>query len=193
MSASLTTQYFRQGGFQMKKTLILLFSLLMLLGMACAEPAVTEAVDATPEASIAPTEAPNESVILGFEDSFCLELPAGWKYYAITEDMAAQGVLYCLSDESAQRWLHIQSWNTDCADIDALKNLIDRTAAPQTSGVYTFNGTDFVIYDLVEGDVSCCAALLDGRVLNFVFTPQSDAAFMATATQVIGSFGVLEK
>lgn len=176
----------------MKKVLCTLLALVMLLGMACAETAATDA-PATPEASIAPTEAPDEPVILGFEDSFSLELPAGWKYYAINAEMAAQGVLYCLSDESAQRWLYIQNWDTDCADIDSLQDLIDRTAAPQTSGIYTFNDTDFVIYDLVEGDVSCCAALVDGRVLNFVFTPQSDAAFMATATQIIGSFGVLAK
>lgn len=174
----------------MKKILCLLLALLMMMGMACAEP--TDAVE-TPETSPLATEAPAASVILGFEDGFSLELPAGWMYYTITAEMAAQGVLYCLSDESAQRWLYIQSWNTDCQDIDALQDLIDRSAAPQTSGIYTFNGTDFVIYDLVEGDVSCCAALLDGRVLNFVFTPQSDAAFMATATQIIGSFGVLAK
>lgn len=174
----------------MKKILCMLLALLMLLGMANAEPAATEA-PAAPEASAAPTPAPAAPVVLGFEDGFSLELPAGWMYYTITEEMAAQGVLYCLSDESAQRWLYIQSWNTDCTDIDSLQDLIDRTAMPQTSGIYTFNGTDFVIYDLVEGDVSCCAALVDGRVLNFVFTPQSDAAFMATATQVIGSFGVL--
>ncbi|MBP3410202.1 MAG: hypothetical protein J6M10_04305 [Clostridia bacterium] len=181
----------------MKKILCMLLALMLLLGMACAESAATEAATpeapATPEASAAPIEAPAEPVVLGFEDGFSLELPAGWKYYALNDEMAAQGVLYCLSDASAQRWLYIQSWDTDCADIDSLQDLIDRTAMPQTSGIYTFNGTDFVIYDLVEGDVSCCAALVDGRVLNFVFTPQSDAAFMATATQIIGSFGVLAK
>lgn len=180
----------------MKKFLCMLLALLMLLGMAFAKPTAADAAEtpeavAAPEESAAPIEEPDSPVLLGFEDGFSLELPAGWKYYRITEEMAAQGVLYCLSDETSERWLYIQSWNTDCADIDSLKDLINRTAAPQTSGVYTFNGTDFVIYDLVEGDVSCCAALLDGRVLNFVFTPQSDAAFMATATQIIGSFGVL--
>jgi len=175
----------------MKRFLCLLL-ILMLLGTAFAEPAAQE-TPAASEPSAAPIEEPSLPVRLGFEDGFSLELPAGWKYYTITEEMAAQGVLYCLSDESAQRWLYIQSWNTDCTDIDALQDLIERSAAPQTSGIYTFNGTDFVIYDLLEGDVSCCAALVDGRVLNFVFSPQSDAAFMATATQVIGSFGVLAK
>ena len=180
----------------MKKLICLLLSLLMLMGMAFAEPEATTAVETPevtvqPEESAAPVESPELPVRIGFEDGFSLELPAGWQYYTITREMAAQGVLYCLSDESAQRWLYIQSWNTDCTDIDSLQDLIERSAQPQTSGIYTFNGTDFVIYDLVEGDVSCCAALVDGRVLNFVFSPQSDAAFMATATQVIGSFGIL--
>ena len=189
----------------MKKFLCMLLALLMLMGMALAEPEATAAVETpeasftaeTPEASSQPEEsaAPLQSPVLpiriGFEDGFSLELPAGWQYYTITEEMAAQGVLYCLSDDSARRWLYIQSWYTDCTDIDSLQDLIERSSQPQTSGIYTFNGTDFVIYDLVEGDVSCCAALVDGRILNFVFTPHSDAAFMATATQVIGSFGIL--
>lgn len=176
----------------MKKILCLLLILLMLVSMAYAEPTAAEAVE-IPESAPVTAAAPAASVILGFEDGFSLEFPADWKYYTITDEMAARGVLYCLSDASAQRWLYIQSWDTDCTDIDALQDLIESSAKPQTSGIYTFNGTDFVIYDLVEGDVSCCAALVDGRVLNFVFTPQSDAAFMATATQIIGSFGVLAK
>ena len=105
--------------------------------------------------------------------------------------MAQSGVLYCLSDAAANRWLYIQSWSTDCADIDALCALIRETAQPQTSGVYEFNGTQFVVYDLTEGDVSCCAALLGDRVLNFVFTPQSDSDFMVIAAQIIGTFAVL--
>lgn len=175
----------------MRKLLCLLLCLPMLLSMACAEPADAEASDEMPAAeNVSPASNDASDVRFGFEDGFSLTLPSGWKYYSITDEMAAQGVLYCLSDETAQRWLYIQSWNTDCTDIDSLKHLIDRTAAPQTSGIYTFNGTDFVIYDLVSGDVSCCAALLGERVLNFVFTPQSDATFMATATQIIGSFGI---
>ena len=72
-----------------------------------------------------------------------------------------------------------------------LHTLIDETSQPQTSGVYDFNGTQFVIYDLTDADVSCCAALLNDRVLNFVFTPQSDADFMVSAAQIIGTFTVL--
>ena len=160
----------------MKKMLCLLISLLL----CCCAAAET--------ASPAPSD---ESLTLGFEDGFLLELPAGWKYYSPDDAMTAQGVLYCLSDADGARWLHIQSWDSDCADAEALKGLIDRTTRPQTSGIYTFNDTDFVIYDLEPGDVSCCAVLLNGRVLNFVFTPQSDAEYMGLATRIISSFRVL--
>ena len=147
-----------------------------------------------PEATQAATEEPDaaqDAVTLAFEDGFSLELPADWLHYEVSDEMAQSGVLYCLSDAAANRWLYIQSWITDCADIDALCALIRETAQPQTSGVYEFNGTQFVVYDLTDEDVSCCAALLNDRVLNFVFTPQSDSDFMVIAAQIIGTFAVL--
>ena len=128
---------------------------------------------------------------VGFEDGFSLELPEGWLYHPVTEAMAEQGVVYCLSDAAGIGWLYIQNWSTDCADLDELKAQIDRTTELQTSGVYDFNGTNFVVYDLTEGDVSCCAALVDGRVLNLVFTPQSDADFMAVAAHILNTFEIL--
>lgn len=166
---------------------------------ASAEIGETEAADgeapaptdtAAPTDSIAPAE-PAEPATIAFEDDFSLQLPGDWLHYEVSDEMARQGVLYCLSDAAGAHWLYIQSWITDCADIDALNDLIVRASQPQTSGVYTFNGTEFVVYDLIEGDVSCCAALLNGRVLNFVFTPQSDADFMVTAAQIIGTFTAL--
>lgn len=142
-----------------------------------------------PAASAAPAEtAAPDTVRIGFEDGFALELPEGWQYHPTTQEMKDQGVAYCLSDADGAGWLYVQIWNTDCADINDLKALIDRTADIQTSGIYGFNDTDFVVYDLIESDVSCCASLLGGRVLNLVFTPQSDAGFMAVAAQILNTF-----
>lgn len=149
---------------------------------------------AAPEltASVAPSPTPDAGLVrMGFEDGFALVLPEGWRYYPLDEAMAAQGVVYCLSDAEAQNWLYIQRWDSDCADMNALKALIDRSTEPQTSGVYNFNGQDFVVYDLAEGDLSCCAALWRDSIINFVFTPQSDADFMAVAAQVMDSFSEL--
>ena len=161
-----------------------------------ATPEATDEVPEEAEETSEPTEAPVETkapaaVRMGFEDGFSLELPEGWLYHAVTEEMAEQGVIYCLSDAAGTGWLYIQSWTTDCADMDELKELIDRTAQLQTSGIYDFNGTDFVVYDLVEGDVSCCAALMNGKALNLVFTPQSDADFMAVSAQILNTFEIL--
>ena len=153
----------------MKKILCALMALMMLCGFAAAE----------------------GSVKLGFAEGFSLELPEGWLHYELSEDMAQQGVLYCLSDAEGKCWLYIQSWESDCADADALLELVNSTASPVSSGKYDFNGTEFVVYDLEEGDVSCCATIMDGGILNFVFTPQSDAAFMATAAQVIGTYTLI--
>ena len=155
---------------------------------------ITADVEDAPEATESAQEEPSAEqsyVTLAFEDGFSLELPADWLHYEVSDEMAQSGVLYCLSDAAAERWLYIQSWSTDCADIDAFCALIQETAQPQTSGVYEFNGTQFVVYDLTDEDVSCCAALLNDRVLNFVFTPQSDSDFMVIAARIIGTFTVL--
>ena len=154
----------------MKKLICALLALMMVCGFAMAE----------------------GTVRLGFEEGFMLELPEGWQYYNVNEEMAAQGVLYCLSDAEGGNWLYIQHWDSDCADTDALLELVNSAASPANSGKYSFNGVEFVVYDLEAGDVSCCATLMDGGILNFVFTPQSDAEFMVTAAQVIGSFTMME-
>ena len=155
---------------------------------------ITADAEETPEATEAPEEEPAAEptyLTLAFEDGFSLELPADWLHYEVSDEMAQSGVLYCLSDASGERWLYIQSWITDCTDVNALCALIQETSQPQTSGVYDFNGTQFVVYDLTDADVSCCAALLNGRVLNFVFTPQSDSDFMVIAARIIGTFTAL--
>ncbi|MBQ8506785.1 MAG: hypothetical protein IJ466_05085 [Clostridia bacterium] len=133
------------------------------------------------------------SVRVGFEDGFTLELPDGWLHYSLTPEMSQQGVLYCLSDAEAARFLYIQLWNSECEDLDELNSLIAEIARPDSSGMYSFGGTDFIVYDLPEGDVSCCAALLGNKVYNFVFTPQSDSAFMVTAAQIMSSFEVMQE
>lgn len=125
---------------------------------------------------------------VGFEDGFTLELPDGWLHYATTDEMAEQGVLYCLSDAAAEHFLYIQLWSSECAGIDELAELIADVARPNASGVYSFGGTNFIVYDLPEGDVSCCAALFGTRVYNFVFSPQSDSEYMVTAAQIMSSF-----
>lgn len=154
----------------MKKFLCALLCLTLLCGLALAE----------------------DTLRLGFSEGFSLELPADWLHYDVSEEMAEQGVLYCLSDASAERWLYIQSWESDCENTDALLSLVNSQSAPVSSGKYSFNGSEFVVYDLEEGDVSCCATLLNGNILNFVFTPQSDPDFMVVAAQVIGTFSLME-
>ena len=159
------------------------------VGTAPTESSVPEATEA-PEVTEAPQSA---GVRLAFEDGFSLELPEGWLCHRLSEEMAEKGVLYCLSDAAGAHWLYIHRWSTDCEDMNDLSALIERASHPQTSGVYNFNGTDFLLYDITEGDVSCCAALMDGYILNFVFTPQSDADFMAAAAGIMNSFSLWEE
>lgn len=151
----------------MKRLVCTLMALLLLCTCACAEMRV------------------------GFQDGFSLEIPDGWLQYDLSPEMAQQGVLYCLSDAEARHFLYIQLWNSECEDLDELDALIDAIVNPDTSGVYSFGGTDFIVYDLPEGNVSCCAALVGTNVYNFVFSPQSDGDFMVTAARMMSSFQLM--
>ncbi len=171
-----------------------------LAGFAVAEIEIQPAVIETPSAVSDEAEAVAEpaaedmqeaavgTVTLGFEDGFALDLPADWKHYPLTKEMADMGVLYCLSDAAGERWMYIQSWQSDCADMNQLLEVISAASDPGNSGIREFNGTEFIIYNLADGNVSCCATMAGGRVLNFVFAPQNDMNFMASAVQIIGTF-----
>ena len=183
----------------MKRALCTLMIVLLcqMAGIGEAARAETEAVPQDGGVEIVPaqltTEAPDaqSGVLLGFEDGFALELPAGWKRYVPDAEMRENDISYCLSDAGGTRWLYIQKWESDCPDIEALNRQIAEEAQPRTSGVYNYNGVDFVVYDLDAGDVSCCATLLNGEALNFAFTPQSDRDYMLMAIKIIGSFSII--
>lgn len=189
----------------MKKAVSLLMLLLILTGCAAhGEEAGINDAGAAAAAANAASDAANEAaedaaedaaeeggVRIAFEDGFSLEFPEGWQYYAPDEDMRAEGVHYCLSDAEGENWLYIGSSKSALESIEALHERILSDDEVRFSGVYSFGGVPFVVYDLAEGDVSCCAALLDGTELSFRFTPQSDAAFMALATQIMYSFALV--
>ncbi len=123
-----------------------------------------------------------------FDEGFSMALPDGWKYYAVDADAADQGVLYCMSDVDGKNWMYVQKWDDACADMDALLQLVKESVKAATADIYSFGGTDFVVYEPVDGNISCCATLLNGKILNFVVTPQNDANYMLTATEIITSF-----
>ena len=154
---------------KLTRLICILTCLLMLPGSACAK-----------------------TVRMGFEDGFCLDLPSSWQYYPVDGDMEAQGVTYCLSDAGSCCWLYIQHWGGDCADVEELHALVMETEAPKYAGVYNFNGLDCVVYDLDGEDVSCCCTLIDGKIINFMFTPQSDGAFMQLAAEIISSLRLID-
>lgn len=179
----------------MKKTLCALLALLCMMAgssaTALAEATETEEIEIVPVQLTTEAPAAKSGVLLGFEEGFALELPECWKCYAPDAEMRENDVSYCLSDADGARWLYIQRWASDRADIEALNQQIEQKAQPRTSGVYNYNGVDFVVYDLAEGDVSCCATLLNGDVLNFAFTPQSDREYMLIAIKIMGSFAII--
>lgn len=136
------------------------------------------------------TPDPNEPVLrLTFEKGYSISLPEGWVYYDITDEMAEEGIIYALSNADGTRRIFIQEWITnDIEDLGSLETLIRNTTTPQSSGAHEFNGTSFIVYDLPDSDISCAAALMHGKILNIMFAPQSDSAFMLTAAKIMQSF-----
>lgn len=132
--------------------------------------------------ALAVAEMPYESVRVQFEDGFALSLPANWVCYDLPDGLADAGYRYCLGSSDASQLLYIQLWPTDCADISALRSeleqrseIVIRALSENTSG------TPFLTYNFVGSDCSGCITLLDGVVLNLLFTPQSDADLMLIA------------
>lgn len=154
----------------MKKLLTFLLTLLMLCAPALAE-------------------APYESVRLEFEDGFALSLPADWVSYAVSPELAEAGYLYCLGSADGARLMYIQRWNTDCADLDELRALLeDRDEILLRSDM---DDSAFLMYNFAEQDCSGCATLLNDSILNLIFLPQSDADNMLIAATILESYEAL--
>ena len=99
-----------------KKWICALIALVMLCGMALAEA--------------------DQSVV--FDAGFSMVLPEGWKYYPVDDEAAAQGVLYCMSDADGERWMYVQKWEEQCADMQALLTLVQESVDVAAAGVRPF-------------------------------------------------------
>lgn len=178
----------------MKKFLCIMLALCCICCAALADEIEILPVEIETPAAEAPIEESEtpvgeaEAITVAFEDGFSLELPADWQFYPLNAEMAEMGVIYCLSDAGGERWMYIQSWQSECEDMEALLEIISAASDPGNSGIREFNGCKFIIYNIAAENISCCAAMLGDQVLNFVFTPQNDMDFMAQAVKIIGTF-----
>lgn len=129
-----------------------------------------------------------EPVEVWFEEGFGLSLPADWVSYPVSEADQAAGVRYALGDGSGERFLFIQLTATSLQSAEALNEAVDAEESFSKRGALTFNGTEFTTFIDSDANASCCATLWGGKLLMFMFTPQSDADFMLTAPQIMETF-----
>jgi len=151
----------------------------------------TEAPEATDVPEAEPSEEPaeaGEDFELWFEEGFGLTLPDGWVSYPVSDEDREAGVRYALGDGSGARNLFIQFAETAIGDVDDLSEAVEGTDGLNKTGDLTFGGVDFVAFIDATQNASCCATLLDGELMTFVFTPQTDSDFMLTASRVMESF-----
>ena len=151
----------------------------------------TNAAEAEPEtdSDAAGPGTAEETFRLWFEEGFGLSIPAGWYSYPVSEADRAAGLRYILGD--GQRYLYVQAQPTRLADAGALSALVEENGNLEKTGDLTFGGTPFVAFIDRDRDISGCAALWGREIIAFLFTPQSNSAFMGIATNVMESFAAL--
>lgn len=198
----------------MKRLLAILLAagLLALCGAGLAEAAVEPgAAEAAPEAALPDPDAvqdaeavqaaeadpnadaaPGDAFTLWFEEGFGLSVPEGWVSYPVAEEDAAAGVRYALGDGKGENFLYIQAQPTLLEDVGALSERIEADERLSRTGDLVFGGTPFVAFIDEARGVSGCATLWRGELVIFLFTPQSDSAFMMTATELMETFTTVQ-
>ena len=124
-----------------------------------------------------------DSVTLGFEDGFSLSVPSDWVSFGVTPELAEQGYLYCLGSADAANLMYIQLWHGNYADLDALQADMEQRAEI----VLRSSNEGILMYNFSEGDCSGCMTLLNGNILNLLFTPKSDPENMLVAATIVDS------
>ena len=125
---------------------------------------------------------------LSFEEGFSLSLPEGWVSYPVGEADAVRGLRYALGDGRGERYLYVQSQKSDVADFEALREGIDARGDCSKTDVLNLNGQPFASFVVPSLNASGCATLLNGEQLTFLFTPQSDSAYMLTIAKIMAGF-----
>lgn len=153
----------------MKKLLCCILMLLMLLPAATAEQA--------------------GSVNVTFEDGFTLSLPADWVRFEVAPELQPDGYIYCLGSADGAQLMYVQRWKTQLSTIDELSASLEEREEIELRTVNTSaSGEPFLMYSFIGGDASGGMLLLNGSILNLLFTPQSDHALMLTAATILTSF-----
>lgn len=142
----------------------------------------------TPETE--PAEAP-EIFEVWFEEGFSLSVPEGWVSYAVSEEDRADGVRYALGDGSGKRLLYILIEPSRMADIETLSEAVENAEGLTRTGELTFGGVDFVAFIDARQNASCCATLIGGDRVVFMFTPQTDSDYMLAASRLMETFNKL--
>ena len=135
---------------------------------------------------------PDEPFLLWFEEGFGLTLPAGWVSYPVDEADVEKGLRYILGDGEGACYLYIQAQSAAGMDIEAVSGLIEKDAEKEKTGDLTFGGQPFQAFIDSARDLSGCSTVLNGELLSFLFKPQSDTAYMMTATGIMESFTIMK-
>ena len=131
-----------------------------------------------------------DNFTLWFEDGFSLSIPEGWVSYP-SGDAGEPDIRYVLGDADGSRYMYIQRRATALEDIDALDAALTAHESYEKTGELRFNGQTFLAFIAADLNASGCMTILDGHLLTFIFTPQTDSDYMLLAAEIMDSFSSL--
>ena len=170
----------------MKKLLSLLLVLtLSLFAVAAFAETANNAVE------IAPLE--NGTVVPFTDYNFQITLPSDWNVLEVTEEQAANGIIYsCANPESTRSFTVAYTELETATTLDAVAT--ELAAAYQNVQSLTINGIPFVSYDIAEHDVTGIVTLGGTGVglYQFVFYPASDSDYGPLALQIASSIDSIQ-
>ena len=127
--------------------------------------------------------AEGEAFTLRFDEGFTLSLPAGWVSYPAGEGP----IRYALGPGDGARFLYILVQPTDIDSFDALRAAIESGGDFGKTSPLDLNGVNFAAFVAPALNASGVAALHDGQLITFLFTPQDDSDFMLAAAEIMAS------
>lgn len=173
----------------MKKSIALLLALVMCLFSAGALGQAAEPVVLDIEAAYEGAELTIEPAAAG------LLVPADWAAVEITEEQAAQGLVYSCVSPDGTVTLQVQCAQTEGQTLDVTFEALSATEGIGDITRTTINGIAYIAYTYAATNSACLITEVQpSMLLSFVFTAADMAAIQALDTlpmQIAGSVHAL--
>lgn len=179
----------------MKKLTALLMSLVICMFSISA---LCETAQDSAEPTVIDVEATYEGAELMVEAAgIGILVPADWSAAEVTEDQAAQGLVYQSVSPDGTVTMQVLCAQTEDQTMDSTYEALAAAEGITDLTSLVINDIDYIGYSIVESNAACLITeIQDGMFLSFVFTPTDSAAAEAMGTlpfEIVGSLYLLDE